>query len=117
MAKITQGTDVPAERDALDRNNAEIQAAIAAQGRHTRSLMSVADVVGTAVGLTWDGRPAVIVLARKEPGYGTIPGNLDGVPVVTLITGEFLAMAKSKPGTNTTARFDRPVPHRDFNRQ
>ena len=47
---------------------------------------------------------------KKEPGYGVIPGNLDGVPVVTLITGEFLAMAKSKPGVNTTARFDRPVP-------
>ena len=110
MAKITEGTDVPAERGALDRNNAGIQAAISAQGRHTSSLMSAADVVGTAVGLTWDGRPAVIVLTKKEPGYGTIPGSLDGIPVVTLTTGEFLAMARSKPGVNTTARFDRPVP-------
>lgn len=94
-----------------------------AQERHTGWMMANPDVVGTAVGLTEDGRPAVKVLT-KRPGVAGIPEQLEGFPVEVEVTGEIFALpvngkemplaaqAKGKPGPriDPTAKFDRPVP-------
>lgn len=93
-------------------------AAIAAQKRHTDDLLTIPDVVGTAVGLTADGRPTVKVYT-KRPGRVGIPDSLDGVPVEVEETGEFFALhhrpdhgagVGGSTKVDPTSEFPRPVP-------
>ncbi|MFQ5890339.1 MAG: hypothetical protein ACE5JR_09845 [Gemmatimonadota bacterium] len=104
-------------------------AAIAAQERRTEHLLSVPGVVGTAVGLSGSGRPAVKVYVETADLAG-LPRKIDGVPVVVEVTGEIFALQEAKrcenppnckggngggggaddPPVDRTARFDRPVP-------
>jgi hypothetical protein len=96
-----------------------IERAIAVQNQHTSALMTIPDVVGTAVGLGTDGTPVVMVLT-KGPGAQGIPGRLDGVPVIVKVTGEIRALKKppwvgggdddGDVGIDPTSRFNRPVP-------
>ncbi len=95
-----------------------IERVMAVQNQHTRALMGISGVVGTATGLGPDGRPSVLVLTRA-PGVAGIPRNLNGVPVVVKVTGEIRALKKpdntGKPPkepvdpVDPTARFERPV--------
>lgn len=108
----------------LDKDNPAVQRAMAAQRRHTPELMRQPEVVGTATGLTEDGRPAILVLTKTVPAHGTIPANLDGIPVAVSVTGKFAimkasaatsgsAIAKGKDksgGIDPTSIFPRPVP-------
>lgn len=112
-AKIDENTIL------LDETNPGIQIALAAQEKHTAALMKIPGVVGTATGLTGDGKPAVLVFTTGVPAAGAIPKGLQGVPTVVKITGEFFAMKKPEgppgldkkaPKVDRTARFDRPVP-------
>jgi len=64
--------------------------AIAAQERHTDRLLAIPGVVGTAVGLTADGRPAVKIFTRVA-GVAGIPQHLEGISVAVEVTGEFFA--------------------------
>lgn len=94
-------------------------AAIAVQERHTDRLLAIPDVVGTAVGLTADGRPAVKVYT-KAAGIAGIPHNLEGILVEVEVTGELVALpgsgqgnspaGKGKSGIDPKSRFPRPVP-------
>lgn len=68
--------------------------AIEAQQRHTAALMRLPGVVGTAVGLLPNGRPAVRVFLAG-PNVPNLPATLDGVPVSAEVTG--LIMARSDP--------------------
>jgi hypothetical protein len=95
---------------------------ILVQERHTRQLLDVPGVVGTAVGVTSDGRPAVKILATEA--VGAVPDELDGFPVEVMITGKFFALPaqadpRAKPTCgkrglppcpNPTMRLPRPVP-------
>ena len=114
--------------------DAGLERALAAQERHTDSLMTIDGVVGTAVGHDPEGQGAVFVFAATC-GVNGVPTKLDGVPVVTHVTGEFSALHHCKgnhrndpacdagdpppdpdpepPGsecTSTTDRCPRPVP-------
>ncbi len=64
--------------------------AIAAQERHTDRLLAIPGVVGTAVGLTADGRPAVKIFT-KVAGVAGLPQSLEGIPVAVEVTGEIFA--------------------------
>jgi len=88
------------------------------QERHTAKLMAQKGVVGTAVGLTENDRPAVLVLL-EEAGVAAVPAELDGVPVRPLVTGKIealgsnrtsLSKGKARPKIDPTAWFSRPVP-------
>lgn len=88
----------------LSKANPEVRATMAVQERHTRDLMSKSEVVGTATGLTEDGRVAVLVFTKTDiqtpslaKGVPAIPLQLEGIPVVVEVTGEFKAM-KGPPG-------------------
>ena len=85
----------------LSKENPQVQAVMAVQDRSTADLMSVPGVVGTATGLASDGRIAILVYLKEEQrtsvkGKGIsargIPAEIDGIPVVTQVTGEFRAM-------------------------
>ena len=93
----------------LSKENAAVQAVMTVQERHTPELMADKNIVGTATGLTDDGKLAVLILT-KEPissvkGARTvtsnIPGNLEGVPVVVMVTGVIKPMAVSHTAKQT----------------
>lgn len=118
-AKITADTVLSNhEETVFDKSNPQVQAVMAVQNRHTPNLMAIEEVIGTATGLTEDGRPAILVFTRGMVAGGVIPEGLEGVPVVVRITGKFSAMpgqpAGKSPGSSGTinpkSRFDRPVP-------
>ena len=84
----------------LSKESPEVKAVMAVQDRHTTALMSDRNVVGTAAGLTEDGRLAVLVLlevAAPSGARGTysIPQNLEGVPVVSEVVGKIRPLAVS----------------------
>ena len=100
----------------LGKENPQVQAVMAVQERHTASLMANPNVVGTATGMTEDGKPAVLVMLKSEikpqqdlSKISAIPAVLDGVPVVTLVTGEIKAL-KSGGGFDPTLSH-RPAPN------
>ena len=64
--------------------------AIAAQEKHTDRLLATSGVVGTAVGLGADGRPAVKIFTAVA-GVRGLPHQLEGIPVEVEVTGEFVA--------------------------
>ena len=101
---------------------ARLAHAMEVQQRHTDRLLEIGDVVGTAVGLTDDGQPAVKVFTRA-PRTAGIPAVLDGMPVVAEATGDFFALPAGKnPGSRSRGSpaatalatnpwyFDPPVP-------
>jgi hypothetical protein len=112
----------PADQPALARGGVQgpdLSAAIAAQQHYTDGLLANAGVVGTAVGLTVDGRPAVKIFTASEAVRG-LPSSLDRIPVVVEVTGEISAIgptaapdAKPAPPSGNidpTGFFTRPVP-------
>jgi len=90
----------------------DLEVVIEVQERHTPGLMKTTGVVGTAVGIGADGEPVVKILAKD--GLGTVPRELEGIPVEVLHTGEFTATTwgDASPALMPppTARFPRPVP-------
>ncbi len=65
--------------------------AIAAQEAHNPQLLANPNVVGTAVGLTAGGLPAVTIFTATA-GVAGLPASLDGVPVVVQVTGKIFAI-------------------------
>jgi hypothetical protein len=57
-------------------------------------LFTLPEVVGTATGISYDNSPAASYLPGARSA-GKIPDQLDEVPVVVKVTGEFYAI---KPG-------------------
>ena len=104
----------PQQQVVLDRSNTQIAAAMDVQDRHTASLMTNSNVVGTATGVMDDGTPAILVFTKEEiaPSLlakGTvIPSELEGVPVVVQVTGELKAM-KAGGGVSHTAKQTPPI--------
>ncbi|NOZ61850.1 MAG: hypothetical protein GXO74_09220 [Calditrichaeota bacterium] len=98
-----KGTKMPTAPDqnqavVLNKANPMIQTVMAVQERHTADLLAKPDVVGTAVGLTEDGKPAVMVYTKTialKKSLG-IPATLEGLPVVVEVVGEIHPM-KGKP--------------------
>src|SRR5437764_14127893 len=69
----------------------------AAQERHTRRLLAIEGVTGTAVGFANADR-AVVTIFTKAGGIHGLPASLDDVPVVVAVTGELLALRNSRRG-------------------
>ena len=112
----------PTEQEAISAAKpVGIGAVMSVQNRHTRDLMKIPGVVGTATGHGPESRPVVFVLTRTQ-GVAGIPAALEGVRVIPKVVGDIRALAKpdgkGKPPkddppeepTDPTARFDRPVP-------
>jgi hypothetical protein len=92
--------------------------AISVHRRHSHELMADRNVVGTAVGLTANGQPAIKVFTRSE-AIMKIPTNLEGLPVEVEVTGPFHALGAAdkeaapeavRVPTNPRKAFPPPVP-------
>lgn len=111
LAKLTPATPVTnVEPAVFDKAHPAVRGAMAVQNRHTRDLLAIPEVVGTATGLTDSGRPAVLVFTRTETPPGLIPASLDGVPTVVRVTGEIVPLKPAGGGFSTTAVLPPPVP-------
>ncbi|HEY6008768.1 MAG TPA: hypothetical protein VIU40_10635 [Geobacteraceae bacterium] len=111
LAKLAPDTPIATVEPAVfDKTHPAVRAAMAVQNRHTRDLLAIPEVVGTAIGLTDAGRPAVLVFTRAETTFGAIPASLDGVPTVVRVTGEIVALKPAGKGSSTTAVLTPPVP-------
>lgn len=93
-------------------DNPAIKAVIAVQERHTAELMKNPEVVGTAVTVTEDGQPVIMVMAKSaalQKGPGGIPAELESVPLVIEVTGEIKAMKTTTPAVSHTAKQTAPI--------
>lgn len=84
------------ETTLLSAASPRVQSVMAVQNRHTTRLMADPEIVGTATGLTDDGRLAVLVLATTDRAAKSVPAALDGVPVRIMRTGPIMGL-KGKP--------------------
>jgi hypothetical protein len=101
---------------ALDHANPRVQEVMAVQEEVTPDLMSMPDVLGTAVGEDDSGQPTILVyvnLEGKNPAASarSIPRSLRGEGVTVEITEPFRALAKPAPGTRVshTAKQTSPI--------
>lgn len=83
----------PEARAQIVPNMSDVAAAIAAQERANTGLLKVPGVIGTAVGLTPDGKARIRIFV-DGPG-SAFPESIDGVPVTVEVTGRI--MARSNP--------------------
>jgi hypothetical protein len=86
------------------------------QQRYTHQLMADPDIVGTAVGLTENGEPAIKVFTKSE-AIMRIPVRLEGMPVEIEATGRFEVISRPDAGASRadmiaspTKVLARPVP-------
>ncbi|MBI5022255.1 MAG: hypothetical protein HZB59_12530 [Ignavibacteriales bacterium] len=84
----------------LSVDDPAVKEVMAVQNKHTANLMADKNIIGTATGLTEDGRLAVLVFLKEGASnpkgiksISSVPKSLDGVPVVVEVTGEIKAMA------------------------
>jgi hypothetical protein len=84
---------------ALSKADPQVRSVMAIQERHTPDLMANSEVAGTAVTVTEDGKPAIMVMTKTQTlkkGQG-IPEMIEGIPVIIEVTGVIRPM-KGKPG-------------------
>lgn len=109
VAKLTADTPVMKDDHAVfDKDHPKMKGVMAAQDRHTRELMAIPEVVGTATGLADNGNPAILIFTKRDLPPGLVPASIEGVPTVVKVTGEITALAGK--GFSNTAVLARPVP-------
>ncbi len=70
----------------------EVNAVIRTQNDHSRELLAISGVVGTATGRLADGGIGILILTRREVLTG-IPRSLDGVRLEQRVVGDVVAFA------------------------
>jgi hypothetical protein len=109
----------------LNPTSPQARAAMAVQERYTDNLMAHPEVVGTATGLTEDGKAAIVILTKSDIATKTdvkieslkkgvapvgIPASIEDKPVIVMVTGELKALKGGGGGFNPTQRI-RPAPN------
>jgi len=92
----------------LSAANPQVRAVMAIQDKHTQRLMADPEVVGTATGMTTDGKPAILILLKSDLKKYEMPASIEGVPVIVEVSGPIKAM-KGSGGVSHTARQTRPI--------
>jgi hypothetical protein len=95
----------------LSKAHPQIQATMVIQENHTADLMKNPEVVGTAVTLTGDGKPAIMVMTKTDKlKIGKdIPAMIEGIPVVIEVTGVIRPMKTITPPVSHTAKQTPPI--------
>jgi hypothetical protein len=109
------GTVTAAEPEVLDDAHPKVRAVMGLQKDVTKDFMAIQDVLGTAVGLTDDGRTALLIYVDENGGNAGqiirgLPHELRGIPIKVVFTGKFHAFGKPtrKPASTTPTE---PVSH------
>jgi hypothetical protein len=114
---VAQMTPAPAQQQSFEKLSVAdpaVQAVMKVQDRHTPDLFTNPNVVGTATGIGPDGNPAIMVYLKSAPVTGgkdrvvdAVPATVEGVQVITEVTGEFRAMATT--AVSHTAKQTPPI--------
>ncbi len=115
----------PQEQGVFSLANPQVQAVAKVQESYTNGLMANSEVVGTATGLTEDGRLAILVFAKSEKiqisdkvelsalkkgaAIDAVPVSIEGLPVVVEVTGVIRAMKGGGGGVSHTAIQTPPI--------
>jgi len=110
-------TNQQASLGKLSTADPAVRSVMAVQDKYTPGLMSDKNIVGTATGMTSDGKLAIFLYLKDSPAGvkglrapSSIPAALDGIPVVAKVTGEFRAMkGPGGGGTSHTAKQTPPI--------
>ncbi len=109
----------------LSPTSSQALAVMAVQDRYTDNMMAHPEVVGTATGLTEDGKPAIVILTKSDMTTKTdvkieslkkgvapvaIPASIEDKPVIVMVTGEIKALKSGGGGFDPTQRI-RPAPN------
>jgi len=110
----------------LSPTSPQARAVMAVQDRYTDNLLAHPEVVGTATGLTEDGKPAIVVLTKSELSTKAdvkieslrkgvapvaIPAAIEDLPVVVIVTGEIKALKGGGGGGFDPKLRHRPAPN------
>jgi len=113
VANMGTQTQVPSFTK-LSSSDPDVQAVMQVQNKHTTKLMEDKNIVGTATGLTPDGKIAILVFLENgnstPKGMKTLssmPTDIEGIPVITQVTGAFKALKSS--GVSHTAKQTPPI--------
>jgi hypothetical protein len=68
------------------------------QERHSEALMADPEVIGTAVTVGEDGRPAILLLVTSAAAKSAAPEKIDEVPVIAFLTDPIVSMVGEAPG-------------------
>lgn len=93
----------------LNADNPQVQAVMAVQDRHTKRLMEIPDVIGTATTLNENGEPAIMVLVTTDVAMKAAPADIESVPVVVVYTDPIVAMKSGGGGVSHTAKQTPPI--------
>ncbi len=100
VAQVAPASGQQQSFEKLTTADPDVQVVMKIQDRHTPDLFQNPNVVGTATGLTDDGKLAVLVFLKEAPITGSkdrvvnaLPASLENVPGVTEVTGVFRAMS------------------------
>lgn len=91
---------------------AAVASVMSAMDKHNASLLDMPGVVGTALGLGPDGRPAIKVYLENDQILG-IPASFDGVQTSTEVVGRLISWADPPVGVVVEPREDRGEEPRD----
>ena len=115
------------QQTVLSLNNPQIKALVPVQEKYTPSLMKQDGVIGTAIGLDTNGKPAILVLTETDIQSQAlakgrilpIPAKLGNVPTVQFVSGVIRTMqllkgkpgggGKPSPGVSHTAKQSTPI--------
>jgi hypothetical protein len=112
-----QEDNVTQDQGVLSKDNPAIRAIIPVQEKHTANLMKIPDVIGTAVGLTEDGKPCILVLTKTDIKANALakgqanplPNTLENIPVEIMVTGEIVAFKTTTSTVSHTAKQTPPI--------
>lgn len=93
-------------------DNPLLKEVAAVQERHTAALMRNPEVVGTAVTVTEEGKPVILVMTKTaalQKGPGGLPSELESIPLIVEVTGEIKAMKTTTPPVSHTAKQTAPI--------
>lgn len=110
------------ETTTLSPDNPAVQQVMQIQNAVTDAMMSIEGMVGTGTGMTPEGLPAIVLFTERDM-MGTLPKEIQGIPVITYVMGPVTPIGESEPTTqlgksfamgkatvSRTTRLDRPVP-------
>ena len=98
----------------LDDTHAAVRAVMAVQGEVTPALMQQPEILGTAVGVSTAGVPALTVYVDRDAANAgevirNLPREFRGIGVQVHLTDKFRAMKGNPHGTSHTAKQTPPI--------
>lgn len=105
VAPISQ-SDMPG---LLSKGNPIALNAMAVKDRHAGRLMTDPEVVGMFITADDKGGPAILMMVTSARALGAAPKELDGVPVISIVTEKFVALKGGGGGVSHTAIQTPPI--------